>query len=90
MPNNISTELREEFLAIVERGDEDAAKKFLVTNLKRFPEDAQDAIISAFVEEAITQKAGDDKAIADFRERGVAMMKELEKSEQLLKLKEKI
>lgn len=77
-------QLYDEFFALVERGDEAAAKKFLVDNLKEFPQETQDTIIIAFLEEAMTKQASDDVAMAGFKKRGVEMIRQLEEEKETL------
>jgi hypothetical protein len=90
MINTIPENLRKEFLAIVDRGDERAAREFLVTHLKEFPRDTQDAIIMAFVEEALGKGAEEAKLIADFQKQGLEAIDDLEKSKRELEDKKKM
>jgi len=90
----ISEELVEKFFEIAGKGDEAKLREFLVENLKKFPQDAQDAIVMAFFEEALAKRVAEDGALSDFRERGLKMAdaleqakKELEKQEKLNKIK---
>ncbi|MDE2018851.1 MAG: hypothetical protein KGJ13_00720 [Patescibacteria group bacterium] len=90
MTNIISDDLYKDFMAIVDRGDEKAAREFLVSHLKEFPQETQDAIIMAFVEEALGKSAEETKLIADFQKQGLAAIDELEKSKQELEDKKKM
>lgn len=94
MTNPIPEELVREFFEIAKKGDEAKAREFLITNLKKFPEDTRDAIITAFFEEALGKRVREDKALSDFRREGLKMAgaleqakKELEKQEKLNKIK---
>ncbi len=55
-----------------------------------FPQETQDAIIMAFVEEALGKSAEETKLIADFQKQGLAAIDELEKSKQELEDKKKM
>ena len=55
--NYTSDALMKEFSEVVALGDEDAARKFLADNLKKFPQDVQDKIISAFFQEALSKES---------------------------------
>ena len=98
MPNTIITkELREEFMKVVEAGDEAAARTFLIDHLKEFPPDMQDAITVAFLEEALVKKNTEDGLISDFQTKGLAALdvlgkakEELEKHAKLAEIKESV
>jgi hypothetical protein len=93
MPEN----LRNEFLELIEKGDEAQARAFLIENLKQFSQDTQDAITMAFVEEALLKKNSDDALVEDLQTKGLAMAKamakgqeELEKHAKLAEIKENL
>jgi hypothetical protein len=90
MTTFIPENLRKEFSAIMGRGDEKSAREFLVSHLKEFPQETQDTIIMAFVEEALGKSAEESKLIADFQKQGLEAMDELEKSKQELEDKKKM
>jgi hypothetical protein len=94
---NIPQNLRDQLSEFIEKGDEAGARKFLIENLKEFPQEAQDAIIFGFVEEALEKKREDDALLGDFRKKGVDALKamggatkEIEKQLKLAEIKEKI
>ncbi len=75
----ISEDLVREFFELVERGDEAKVREFLTSNIKRFPKESQDVIITVFFEEAIAKKNADDKLLADFQKEGVEMANAIER-----------
>lgn len=92
-PNNLYTE----FFEVADRGDEQEAKDFLLRNLKRFPQDVQDAIITAFFEDALKKSADDSRVVAEFQKDGLQaagdlerLKDELRKKAKLLEIKESI
>ncbi len=88
--NYTSDALMKEFSEVVALGDEDAARKFLADNLKKFPQDVQDKIISAFFEEALSKKAADLHAVLDFQKEGIAAISDLEQGKRKLEDKQKL
>lgn len=97
MPNQIPKELLDQFFQLAEKGDEAGARKFLIDNLKQFPQETQDAIITAFVEEALEKKSHESSAIAEFQKQGMETVnaleetkKELEKKLKLAEIKESL
>jgi hypothetical protein len=90
MSNQISAELYEEFFRIAESGDEAAGRKFLMEYFKEFPEETQNAIIGAFVEEALQKKNEEQGVIADFQKQGVEMVNALQKTKEDLQKKSKM
>jgi hypothetical protein len=98
MPNTtIPKELRDEFMKIVQSGDEPKARKFLVDHFKEFPQATQDVITVAFLEEAVAKNNQGEELLADFRKKGLATLKalgqageELEKRAKLAEIKENI
>jgi DNA polymerase III delta prime subunit len=97
MTQSIPKALREEFIKLVQKGDEAKARQFLVDHFKEFPESTQDAILTAFIEEAVTKKNREESAVASFRKEGLTNMealgqakKELEKKAKLAEIKEGI
>jgi hypothetical protein len=90
MANQIPRELLDQFFLLAEKGDEAAARKFLTDNLKQFPEETQDAIITAFVEEALAKQTQEQAAIAGFQKQGVETVNALEKAKEELEKKLKM
>jgi len=78
----ISKELREAFEKVLTGGDEAKAREFLVEHLSEFPQDMQDAITMAFVEEALANKAQGDQAISDFKKQGLKTMSALDRAKE--------
>ena len=79
-----------EFLKVADRGNEQEIKDFLITNLKRFPQDEQDAIIAAFFDDALKTATDDARAIAKFQKEGLQAAENLEQLKQELKKKAKL
>jgi hypothetical protein len=94
MDQAIPQPLLDQFLAVVNEGDEEKARKFLLEHLKEFPEDSRNAIITAFVEDAVAKQAEDDSLIAGLKSEGLetahamsAFKEEAEKRAKLDKIK---
>jgi len=85
------TDLYNEFIALVNKGDEAGARKFLVDNLKKFPEEAQDKITFAFFEEALMKETEGMQEIADMQKQGLDAMSQIDKAKKILEdqIKEK-
>ena len=81
--------LKEQFLKIVESGDEKAAKHFLIIHIKEFSEETQDDIITAFFEDALQKKAGDINRVTTIQKNLLAELEEMEKVEQTITDKKK-
>jgi hypothetical protein len=79
-----------EFSEVVARGNEEDARKFLVNNLKQFPQDVQDKLIIAFFEEALSKKASGLHAVADFQKEGLEAINDLEHGKRQLEEKQKL
>lgn len=86
MPDN----LFKDFMALLDRNDEAGARAFLVEHLKEFPQETQDAIIMAFVEEALGKGAEEARLIADFQKQGLEAIDALEQSKRELEDKKKM
>jgi len=82
--NDATQPLRDEFMKIVEKGDEAAAKKFLIDNLKKFPEDAQKKIISAFFFDALEKEADTIEQRAALQKEAMSVFADIEKAESKL------
>lgn len=90
MDQTIPQPLLDQFLAVVNEGDEEKARKFLLEHLKEFPEESRSAIITAFVEDAVAKQTEDDSLIAGLKSEGLetaramtAFKKEAEKKAKL-------
>lgn len=86
MANDIFDQLRE----IIRQGDDQKVRNFLVQNVKEFPVDVQDEIILGFLEEAATAQGRQAAAVKTIRDRGIAMIDELEKTKEKLEDKRKL
>jgi hypothetical protein len=86
----VSEALMKEFSEVAARGNEEDARKFLIDNLKKFPQDVQDKIVSGFFEEALTKKASGLHAVADFQKKGLGMISDLEQGKKKLEEKAKL
>lgn len=89
--DNTFLELYKEFLAYADKGDEAGARKFLVDNLAKFPQEVQDKLIFAFFEEALTDKTRGMQEIVEMQKQGLAAMSQIDKAKKILedKIKEK-
>jgi hypothetical protein len=97
MDDVMSDKLYEEFMKIVQSGDEVKAREFLVANLKQFPQETQDKIVMAFFQEAVSKSKEDADLISNFQKQGLQMVDEIEKSKaklqdraKMLEVKKKI
>lgn len=73
-------ELYNSFIALIESGDEDAAKKFLIDHLNDFPEETRKEIAFAFFVEAVNKEA----VISEAQKKGIEIMKSLDEVEEIL------
>jgi hypothetical protein len=94
MDQTIPENLLDQFFSIVDKGDEEKARKFLLDHLNEFPEESRDAIITAFVEDALTKEADGSVLMGALKKKGIeeahslsSFKKELEKQEKLLEIK---
>jgi hypothetical protein len=92
-----SENIYDEFLKVADAGDELAAKDFLITYLKLFPEKEKTEIIAAFFDDAVKNGAADAIAVSDFQKQALetvdglgVMKKKLEDKDKLLQIKETI
>jgi hypothetical protein len=86
----VQNDLYTEFLKVADRGDEQEAKDFLLANLKRFPQDDQDAIVAAFFDDALKTASGDARAVAEFQKEGLRAAEKLEQLKAELQKKAKL
>lgn len=82
--------LYDEFMVYVNKDDEQGARKFLVDNLKKFPEDIQDKLTFAFFEEAMMNETKGIKEVAQMQEQGLDAMSQIDKAKKILEEKKKI
>ncbi|MBI2631286.1 hypothetical protein HYW73_03700 [Candidatus Nomurabacteria bacterium] len=89
--NDTFENLYSEFLGYAERNDEAGARKFLIDNLQKFPEDIQDKITFAFFEEALQGETAGVKEIALMQKEGLEAMNQIDKAKKILedKIKER-
>ena len=73
-------ELYNSFIALVEKGDEDAARMFLVDHLNEFPEEMRKEIAFAFFVDAVKK----DMVISEVQKKGVEIMKDLDEVQMIL------
>ena len=97
MNSQIPQKLSDDFFAIAKRGDESAARKFLIDNLQQFSEDAQNRIIAAMFEDALVERSEQQKAAAEIRKQAIeeinvlgSAKEQAEKKLKMLEIKESI
>lgn len=73
-------ELYKEFVALVEKGDEEAARQFLIDHLNDFPEAMRKDIAFAFFTDAVKK----DAAIAEIQKQGLELMKQADEEEKVV------
>jgi hypothetical protein len=88
--NDTFTKLYDEFLAYVDKNDEEGAKKFIFDNLQKFPEDVQAKIALAFFEEAVISEAEEEKNIAEVQKQGLNALSQIEKVQKIIEEGKKI
>jgi hypothetical protein len=76
--------LRDEFMKVVETGNETAAKDFIIDHLKEFPEEAQVKIISAFFFDALEKESDTIEKRAALQKEALAAFADIEKAEKNL------
>jgi hypothetical protein len=76
--------LYNEFLELLNKGDEAAARKFVTDNIKNFPEEVQDKIIFAFFEDAVNKEAAGIQGVAEIQKEGMEAMSQIEKAKKIL------
>ncbi|MDE2188738.1 MAG: hypothetical protein KGJ35_03370 [Patescibacteria group bacterium] len=74
----------EEFMKLVDGGDEAAAKTFLADHINEFPEDVQKKITAAFFWDALAQKSDEIEQRAAVQKALLAEFADLEKAEKQL------
>lgn len=83
-------DLYNQFLVYADKGDESGARKFLIDNLLKFPEDVQDKITFAFFEEALLDEAKKIKDVSEMQEQGLKAISQIDKARKILEDKVKI
>jgi len=76
--------LRDEFMKVVETGNEQAAKDFIIDHLKEFPESAQTKIISAFFFDALEKEADGIEKRTALQKEALSVFADIEKAESKL------
>jgi hypothetical protein len=76
--------LRDEFMKVVETGNEQAAKDFIIDHLKEFPEEVQTKIISAFFFDALDKEADGIEKRAALQKEALSVFADIEKAEKTL------
>lgn len=82
--NDTFLDLYNEFLVYVNKDDEEGARKFLIDNLQKFPEEVQDKITFAFFEEALLDKTKGMKEIAKMQKQGLEAINQIDKAKKIL------
>ena len=77
------TDLYNEFLTYVNKGDEAGARKFLIDNLQKFPEEVRDKITFAFFEEALMKETEGMQEIAEMQKQGLEAMSQIDKAKKV-------
>lgn len=88
--DNTFTDLYNEFMVYVDKGDEAGARKFLVDNIQKFPEEVQEKITFAFFEEALMNEAKSARGIAEAQKEGLDAMNQIDKAKKILEDKIKV
>ena len=76
--------LRDEFMKVVETGNEQAAKDFIIDHLKEFPQEVQTKIISAFFFDALEKESDTIEKRAALQKEALAAFADIEKAESKL------
>ena len=76
--NDTFLDLYNEFLTYINKNDEAGARKFLVDNLTKFPQEVQDKLVFAFFEEALTDETKGMQEIAEMQKQGLAAMSQID------------
>src|SRR3989344_7479967 len=84
------SDLYNEFLVYVDKGDEAGARKFLIDNLQKFPEDMQEKLTFAFFEEALMKDTKGVKEVAEMQKQGLDALSQIDKAKKILEDKMKI
>ena len=82
--------LYNEFVSLVEKGDEVKAKDFIFANFEKFPESLQDELTFIFFEKAVLDEAEKVQTIADVQKEGLEAMSQIEKARKALENEAKL
>ena len=83
--NDIKTmELYDKLFSFVDANDEVGARKFIIDNLKSFPEDVQKEIVGVFMTEALIKKSDEINTINDAQKEGLNMLAKLQQMKSTL------
>ncbi len=88
--NDTFEDLYNQFLVYVNKDDEQGARKFLIDNLQKFPEDIQEKLTFAFFEEALMKETEGRKDIAEMQKGGLEAMSQIDKAKKVLEDKRKV
>jgi len=88
--NDTFSDLYNEFSVYIDKNDEQGARKFLIDNLPKFPEEVQDKLTFAFFEEALMDKTKGIKDIAEMQKDGLEAINQIDKAKKILEEKKKI
>ena len=80
----ITKSLRDEFMKVVDTGNERATKDFIIDHLKEFPDEVQTDIISAFFLDALESEADAIETRAAIQRQALAALADIEKAEKML------
>jgi hypothetical protein len=76
--------LYNEFLTYVDKDDEAGARKFLIDNLTKFPEEVQEKLTFAFFEEALMNDVKTMQAVTEMQKEGLEAMSQIDKAKKVL------
>jgi hypothetical protein len=83
-------DLYNEFMAYADKDDEAGARRFLIDNLQKFPEEVQDKLTFAFFEEALANDVKGIKDVAEMQKEGLEAMSQIDKAKKILEDKIKV
>ncbi len=83
-------DLYNEFIVYVNKDDEAGARKFLIDNLQKFPEEVQDKLTFAFFEEALLNETKGIQEVAEMQKQGLDAMSQIQKAKKILEDKIKV
>ncbi len=80
----------DEFITIIETGDEDAARRFLLKHANEFPEEIRNSIAADFFEEVLSGRLRKEESNAALLKSALSIMKEIDKARKELEKKKKL
>jgi hypothetical protein len=80
--HSISPELEQGFTRALQTGEETKVRQFLADHFKELPEDLQDDLIVALVEEALGKHAREDEAMDSVQKQGLAAFNLLDRAKE--------